>query len=80
MKRSKADLADATALSIRQPWAELILRRRKLIEIRTWTRKYRGLLLIPLRVAGTRQQRRNSALARRVSLGELSWALQGCTT
>lgn len=46
MKFSLADLADARVLSIRQPWAELILRHRKPIEIRSWTRKYRGLLLI----------------------------------
>ena len=46
MKVSKAELADARALSIRQPWAELILRRRKPIEIRTWTTKYRSLILI----------------------------------
>jgi activating signal cointegrator 1 len=34
------------ALSIAQPWAELILRHRKPIEIRSWTRTYRGQLLI----------------------------------
>jgi hypothetical protein len=34
------------ALSIAQPWAELILRRRKPFEIRSWNTKYRGLLLI----------------------------------
>ena len=34
------------ALSIGQPWAELILRRRKPFEIRTWKTKYRGLLVI----------------------------------
>ena len=46
MKPSTEDWTDARALSIRQFWAELILRRRKPIEIRTWTRKYRGPLLI----------------------------------
>lgn len=30
------------ALSIRQPWAELILQGRKTIEIRTWDTDYRG--------------------------------------
>jgi ASCH domain len=32
------------ALSIRQPWAELILQGRKTIELRTWERDYRGPL------------------------------------
>jgi hypothetical protein len=32
------------ALSIRQPWAELILQGRKTIELRTWETDYRGLL------------------------------------
>src|SRR6516225_9551070 len=43
---SFARLVDIRALSIRQPWAELILRRRKPIEIRTWKSDYRGWLLI----------------------------------
>ena len=30
------------ALSIKQPWAELILQRRKTIEVRDWTDTYRG--------------------------------------
>ncbi|UVK35801.1 ASCH domain-containing protein (plasmid) [Mesorhizobium sp. AR10] len=30
------------ALSIRQPWAELILQGRKTIEVRTWDTDYRG--------------------------------------
>jgi hypothetical protein len=34
------------ALSIAQPWAELILRRRKPYEIRTWKTGYRGVLLV----------------------------------
>jgi len=34
------------ALSIRQPWAELILQGRKTIEIRSWNTKYRGYFLI----------------------------------
>lgn len=32
------------ALSIRQPWAELILQGRKTIELRTWETDYRGPL------------------------------------
>ncbi len=34
------------ALSIRQPWAELIASGRKTIETRTWTTRYRGAILI----------------------------------
>jgi hypothetical protein len=37
---------DMKALSIRQPWAELILQGRKTIELRTWKTSYRGLLVI----------------------------------
>jgi hypothetical protein len=33
-----------TALSVRQPWAELILRGRKTIEVRTWPTRHRGEL------------------------------------
>jgi hypothetical protein len=32
------------ALSVRQPWAELILQSKKSIEIRTWSTDYRGSL------------------------------------
>jgi hypothetical protein len=35
-------LRQAPALSIRQPWAELILRGDKNVEVRTWTDRYRG--------------------------------------
>lgn len=34
------------ALSIKQPWAELILQGRKTIEIRSWNTNYRGYFLI----------------------------------
>ena len=34
------------ALSVRQPWAELIARGEKTIEIRDWATKHRGPLLI----------------------------------
>lgn len=34
------------ALSVKQPWAELIALGRKTIETRTWATKYRGPLLI----------------------------------
>ena len=33
------------ALSIKQPWAELILQGRKTIEIRSWNTRYRGYFL-----------------------------------
>lgn len=38
------------ALSIRQPWASLIASGRKTVELRSWTTKYRGPVLI---LAGT---------------------------
>lgn len=34
------------ALSVRQPWASLIASGRKTIELRTWSTKYRGPILI----------------------------------
>jgi hypothetical protein len=34
------------ALSIRQPWAELILSGKKTLEIRSWSTDYRGLLWV----------------------------------
>ncbi len=34
------------ALSIRQPWAELIMQGRKTLEIRTWKTNYRGCIWI----------------------------------
>ena len=34
------------ALSIKQPWAELIFQGRQTIEIRSWNTKYRGYFLI----------------------------------
>lgn len=34
------------ALSIQQPWASMITRGEKTIEVRTWRTKYRGSLLI----------------------------------
>ena len=33
-------------LSVRQPWASMIARGEKTIEVRTWTTKYRGPLVI----------------------------------
>lgn len=34
------------ALSIRQPWAELIMSGKKTMELRSWTTDYRGLLFV----------------------------------
>ena len=36
----------AIALSLRQPWLELVLQGRKKIEVRSWSTKYRGTLLL----------------------------------
>ena len=45
-KTSDEEASSIRALTIRQPWPELILRRRKPIEIRSWRTKYRGPLVI----------------------------------
>jgi hypothetical protein len=45
-KSGGADLWTIRALTIRQPFPELILRRRKPYEIRSWKTNYRGPLLI----------------------------------
>lgn len=37
---------DIRALSVRQPWASLILSGHKTVENRTWTTKYRGQIVI----------------------------------
>lgn len=50
------------ALTIRQPWAELILRGRKPYELRSWRTKYRGPLVIHAAM------RVNSDAARRLGL------------
>ena len=44
--KGKADYREIRALTIRQPFPELILRRRKPYEIRSWKTNYRGPLLI----------------------------------
>jgi hypothetical protein len=49
MKSSKSNKTGGEAiraLTIRQPFPELILRKRKPFEIRSWTTNYRGPLLI----------------------------------
>src|SRR5688500_17891096 len=53
------------ALSIQQPWAELILYGRKSIELRTWTTDYRGKLWIHT------GQKSNPELDRRFQLTDL---------
>lgn len=39
-----SDKTEVLAISIQQPWAELIISGRKTIELRTWKRTYRGQL------------------------------------
>jgi len=39
-------LKDMKALSLKQPWAELVLQGKKKIEIRKWNTKFRGRFLI----------------------------------
>jgi len=46
-------------LSIRQPWAELIIQGRKTLELRTWTVKYRG----PLAIHASQTVERDACLA-----------------
>jgi len=46
MNPSKPQKPVLKALTIRQPWAELILRGRKPFELRSWRTKYRGPLVI----------------------------------
>jgi len=45
-KSPKSAKFEIKALTIRQPWAELILRGRKPFELRSWRTKYRGPLVI----------------------------------
>lgn len=45
-KSVMGEQSNIKALTIRQPWAELILRGRKPFELRTWRTKYRGPLVI----------------------------------
>ncbi len=46
MRVGEAEKAPLKALTIRQPWAELILRERKPYELRSWKTNYRGPLVI----------------------------------
>jgi hypothetical protein len=43
---SVTSLRHAPALSIRQPWAQLILQGRKRLELRTWATTHRGLFWV----------------------------------
>ncbi|OQA44951.1 MAG: ASCH domain protein [Chloroflexi bacterium ADurb.Bin325] len=47
------------ALSIRQPWADLIIQGRKTLELRTWTVRYRG----PLAIHASQTVEREACLA-----------------
>lgn len=40
------DVSETPALSVRQPWAELIISGRKTIEVRSWAHAYRGRLWV----------------------------------
>jgi hypothetical protein len=51
------------ALSIRQPWAELILQGRKTIELRTWETDYRGALWLHTGKAADRDLDRRFGVA-----------------
>lgn len=51
----EANLDSAKALSVKQPWAELILSGRKTIELRRWSAPYRGPLW--LHAGGTSDER-----------------------
>ena len=55
------------ALSIRQPWAELILQGKKKIEIRKWNTKFRGYFLIH---ASTKLERREKLAIRKYKFDE----------
>lgn len=47
-------------LSVRQPWAEMIARGQKTVELRSWTTAYRGPVII---LAGARRETRWNAPA-----------------
>jgi hypothetical protein len=51
------------AISIRQPWAELILSGRKSIEIRTWRTGYRGELWLHTGLKGNERSEQEYGLA-----------------
>ncbi len=47
LSNNQADsFAQTPAISIRQPWAELILSGRKTIEVRSWTTEFRGSIWV----------------------------------
>ena len=46
MSRHLEELRSAPALTIHQPWADLIIEGRKSIELRSWTTSYRGAVWI----------------------------------
>lgn len=49
------EMEQIPAISVRQPWAELILSGRKTIEIRSWVTDYRGQLWLHTGVQGSRK-------------------------
>jgi len=64
------------ALSVRQPWAELIASGRKTIELRSWSTQYRGPLLICASGQLARDERAREWLD---ALGELWQGVAVCT-
>jgi hypothetical protein len=52
------------ALTVKQPWAELIARGEKTIEYRTWSTRYRGPLLITSALKNATTTKAIRALAR----------------
>jgi len=73
----KLERGTMKALSIKQPWAQLIADRIKTVEIRTWRTNYRGQLAIA--VSNTREQyTRWPKIARKLYQGPISKMPLGC--
>lgn len=66
------------ALSLRQPWASLIIYAGKDIENRTWPTSYRGPLLIHAAKAFTRREEFEAAAAIVKRIGADERMLEGC--
>lgn len=65
------------ALSVRQPWTELIARGTKTLEIRTWTTRYRGPVLILACAAPSRTPDAKTA-ASKFEFGALDLGVSVC--
>jgi hypothetical protein len=62
------------ALSIKQPWAELIARGKKKIEYRTWARSFRGDLL----VVASKTRNDDDCRAERIDPGSVPYGVAVC--